>query len=89
MTTACIAPHPRQTFPRRTSSASGPTSTVKFDVLNADLLFASPANFVFPALAGPNAGMFDWGLPFFFGRKVFTSIEGRNTPAGVGPYWAY
>jgi len=28
-------------------------------------------------------------LPFFFGRNVFTAIEGRNTPAGPGPYWAF
>ena len=32
---------------------------------------------------------FDWGLPFFFGRRVFVAIEGRSTPAGAGPYWAY
>jgi hypothetical protein len=42
-------------------------------------------------LAGPNsiAKTFDWGLPFFFGRKVYTAIDGQNTPGGVGPYWAY
>jgi hypothetical protein len=40
-------------------------------------------------LAGPNSGTFDWGLPFFFGRNVFTAIESQNTPGGVGPYWAY
>lgn len=32
---------------------------------------------------------FDWGLPFFLGRKVFNAIEGAPTPAGIGPYWAY
>jgi hypothetical protein len=30
---------------------------------------------------------FDWGLPFFFGRTVFTAIEDRGTPAG--PYFAF
>lgn len=30
-----------------------------------------------------------WGLPFYFGRTIFTAIEGRNTPAGPGPYIAY
>jgi len=44
---------------------------------------------VFPNLGGPSAGNFDWGLPFFFGRNVFTAIETRNTPAGTGPFWAY
>jgi hypothetical protein len=33
--------------------------------------------------------VFDWGLPFFFGRKVFTAIDSRATPAGIGPYYAF
>ncbi len=33
---------------------------------------------------------FDWGLPFFYGRTVFTAIEGKNTGSGgVGPYFAF
>jgi hypothetical protein len=33
---------------------------------------------------------FDWGLPFYFGRNVFTAIEGQNTGSGgVGPYFAF
>ena len=32
---------------------------------------------------------FEWGLPFFYGRDVYTAIEGKDTPAGPGPYWAY
>lgn len=70
----------------------GTTSTVVFQVANADSLFAANPNaFAFDNLAGPNADAtsFDWGLPFFFGRNVFTAIEGQNTPAGIGPYLAY
>ena len=44
---------------------------------------------VFGELGGPNAGSFDWGLPFFYGRAVFTAIEGQSTPGGAGPYWAF
>ena len=40
-------------------------------------------------LAGPLSGMVDLGLPFFFGRNVFTAIEGKSTPGGTGPYSAY
>jgi hypothetical protein len=72
--------------------AGGATSIVVFQVANADSLFAAnPNTFAFDNLAGPNsdATSFDWGLPFFFGRNVFTAIEGRNTPAGIGPYVAY
>jgi hypothetical protein len=68
---------------------NGASGTVNFTVGNADSLTASETVGVANGLAGPNPGMFDWGLPFFFGRNVFTAIEGQNTPAGVGPYWAY
>jgi len=51
-------------------------------------LFANQADFVFNNLGGPGHDSFDWGLPFF-GRNVFTAIEGRSTPGGTGPYWAY
>lgn len=36
-------------------------------------------------------GYFDWGLPFFFGRNVYTAIQGVTPPSGVsaGPWWAY
>ena len=67
------------------------SGTVNFSVANADGLFNNFSNdTVLGDLAGPNtlAG-FDWGLPFFYGRNVFTAIEGKSTPVGVGPYWAY
>ena len=32
---------------------------------------------------------FDFGLPFFYGRYVYTVIENRNTSGGAGPYFAF
>jgi hypothetical protein len=32
---------------------------------------------------------FDWGLPFFYGRRVATAIQGYSTSAGTGPYIAF
>lgn len=82
-----------------TDAASG---LVSFSVANADNLFhANPSFVAFPTLAGPMSAIdntapdtswssyFDWGLPFFYGRSVFTAIRGRGTPAGQGPYYAY
>lgn len=69
---------------------NGVSNAVGFRIANADSLFSS--NFsAFDALAGPNgdSGSFDWGLPFFYGRTVFTAIEGKTTPRGAGPYFAY
>ena len=71
-------------------TVSGSASdSINFSVVSADSLFATSANFVFPTLAGPNTGIFDWGLPFFYGRNVYTAIESRSTPKGSGPFWAY
>ncbi len=71
-------------------TASG---TVDFSVANADALFANESDSAFGDLGGPvstsNSNSFDWGLPFFFGRNVFTAIEGMSTPGGAGPFWAY
>ncbi len=81
-------PQSQTTFTAETTSGSA-SATLKFSVDSADKLFSTSANFVFPTLAGPNPGTFDWGLPFFFGRNVFTAIESRSTPKGSGPFWAY
>ena len=66
---------------------NGATSAVAFNVGNADALNGSFT--AFSEVAGPNPGGFAWGLSFFFGRTIFTSIEGQSTPAGVGPYFAF
>ncbi len=68
------------------------TSAVNFSVANADQLFgANPAFNAFDDLAAPtgDAMTFAWGLPFFYGRNVYTAIEGRVTPGGNGPYFAF
>jgi hypothetical protein len=70
----------------------GSPGTVNFSIENADMLF-STNNTAFSTLGGgPSGGgtsSFDWGLPFFFGRNVFTAIDGLSTPGGTGPYYAY
>jgi len=85
-------PASTQSLSATNQGTSGAISIVVFQVANADSLFAAnPAFAAFGNLAGTNsdATSFDWGLPFFFGRNVFTAIEGQNTPAGAGPYVAY
>ena len=72
--------------------ASKGASTVSFSVANADQLFgANPSFEAFDDLAAPSGDnvTFAWGLPFFFGRSVYTAIEGRTTPGGTGPYVAF
>lgn len=68
---------------------AGATTTFNFSVGNAQTLTSNQNDGVAPGVAGPDPGTFDWGLPFFYGRNVYVAIEGRNTPAGSGPYVAY
>jgi hypothetical protein len=41
------------------------------------------------AITAFTPGYFDWGLSFFYGKTVFTAINGADTPGGPGPYFAY
>jgi len=64
---------------------------VNFTIENENNL--SGSNTAFSTLAGPYGSTppaeFDWGLSFFYGRNVFTAIDGMSTPGGTGPYFAY
>jgi len=84
-------PSTTQTLSATNSGATGsPSGAVSFSVANADDLFNNNPNATaFGQLAGPNSLGFDWGLPFFYGRNIFTAIQGKSTPGGTGPYWAY
>ena len=69
--------------------AGGSTASESFAVVSAETLTVSVT--AFPGLAGTNSApqSFDWGLPFFFGRKVATVIQGYTTADGSGPYIAF
>ena len=89
-------PSATQSLSAITEGSTGtPSSTITFSVANADDLFNdNPTATVLGQLAGPNIlpnnlTGFDWGLPFFYGRNVYTAIYGQSTPGGTGPYWAY
>jgi hypothetical protein len=94
------------------ATGSSVSSEIPFSVTSANTLFSvnSGNNTAFSDLAGPNTpgtslpaltlaadGYFDWGLPFFYGRNVYTAIQGvtpPSTPASgvavpAGPWWAY
>ena len=70
-------------------AASGSANVVvNFQVGNASTLISS-GNIVFNDLGGAYSTLFDWGLPFFLGRRVFVGIETTSSSFGVGPYWAF
>jgi uncharacterized protein DUF3443 len=82
--------------------ASGsPSSTVNFSVDNFDnVTSANPTDAAFSNITGPQgtgacsssntpACTFDWGLPFFYGRNVFTAIDGTTVGTTQTPFFAY
>jgi hypothetical protein len=67
-------------------------NNVAFSVGNTITMLNS--NFdAYPQLAGTlppgNAGTFDYGLSFFYGRRVAVAVQGATTKAGTGPYIAF
>lgn len=66
--------------------ANGASGTVNFSIANAETLFNN-GDFAYSDLGGTfSTGAFDWGLPFFFGRNVFTGFQSTTYASG---YWAY
>jgi hypothetical protein len=78
---------------------NGATYADSFLFYNAETTFnANPTYAVVPGVgANPNiifpstayADSFDFGLPFFYGRAVYTAIEGRAAGGTEGPYFAF
>ena len=75
-----------------TDTATGPLLPVNFTIGNATNLFTNnPSDAAFPTLGGPNGSVnnvivgFDWGLPFFFGRKVYVLFEQQTFAGASGP----
>lgn len=79
------------TFSATQTGTNGASNSVVFSVENAVTYFASPEKSVLPNLAGTigNTRTFDWGLPFFYGRRVYKGIEGQPSVLGVGPFYAF
>ena len=76
------------------SQTGATASKIYFDIADADTLFSTDS--VFNDLGGyvdPSVYVFDFGLPFFFGRNIYIGIDGKSVPSlgsGVtGPLWAY
>jgi hypothetical protein len=77
---------------------TGSTSTVDFTIVSlAQLSGAASAFDDIGLTAATSTGTeplnndFDFGMPFFFGKSVFTGIVGRSAGTGgpTGPYFAY
>jgi hypothetical protein len=80
-----------QTLPLSIQLRAGGDFNTNFNVVSADSL-TDPSITAFPGLAGtlpPSLDGFDWGLSFFYGKRVATVISGATTSVGTGPYIAF
>jgi hypothetical protein len=65
------------------------SAVINFSIGNADQIFQT-GNYAFNNLGGTfDNASFDWGLPFFFGRSVYTVIEGHRVGSINGPFYAF
>ena len=90
-TSGYYCPASSQTLTVTNTGTNGSNAAITLNIDNGDSLVNS-GNFAFSSLAGPGGNRtsgFIFGVPFFYGRTVFTALNGANTPAGPGPYFAY
>jgi len=79
------------------SGSNGVSASAAFTLYNAYTLLEGTNSAAAGIGANPNAitnadfypNSFDFGLPFFFGRNVYTALEGRSAGTTVGPYMAF
>jgi hypothetical protein len=70
-----------------TTSAPVPFTIGNYSVQSA----ANPTFVVFATLGGTNSdtSSFDFGLPFYMGRRVYHVIEGDVVDTNTGPFIAF
>jgi hypothetical protein len=82
-------PATTQNFTATNQGGNGTSGSISFSVANTDTLFEVD-DFAYSELGGISGTTapyyFDWGLPFFFGRNVYTGLQSATYPDG---YWAY
>ncbi|MDR6504057.1 hypothetical protein J2785_007251 [Burkholderia ambifaria] len=68
---------------------NGVSSAVNFNIANAQALFGNPDNFAFNDLVSDGGpGVLNLGLPFFFGRTIYSGID-QTASGGPAPFVAF
>jgi hypothetical protein len=84
-------------FSATITGVNGLSAAVNFTIGDAFTLFSNNQTFsAFSNLGGSaasgsssGAGTFAWGLPFYYGRNVYTAMENTNAGGTNGPYFAF
>jgi hypothetical protein len=65
------------------------TNRVDFAIADPSATFVTTASAFIDLAGGPGSTNFTWGMPFFYGRKIYVGIDQRMAGAYTGPYYAY
>ncbi len=85
----CPAVAPQSAFAVNTGvGTNNASSTVDFAVADPTTFVANAAAFIDLA-GGGGSTTFTWGMPFFYGRKIYIGIDQRVAGIYTGPYYAY
>ena len=86
-----LCPSPPLALSLTVAGQNGAMTSAAISVVDPRALFGSSSLTAFNNIGAPNTDPngIVLGLPFFFGRNVFTAIEGAATPGGAGPYVAF
>jgi hypothetical protein len=85
----CPAVAPQSVFAVNTGvGVNNATNTVNFAIADPNTFVANATAFVNLG-GGGGATHFTWGMPFFYGRKIYVGIDQRIAGTYTGPYYAY
>ena len=85
----CPAVAPQSAYAVNTGvGANGGSGTVNFAIADPNTFVATASAYTNLA-GGGGAGSFTWGMPFFYGRKVYVGLDQRSAGAYQGPFYAY
>jgi hypothetical protein len=69
--------------------ANNANNRVDFAIADPSSTFVTTAAAFIDLAGGPGSTNFTWGMPFFYGRKIYVGIDQRMAGAYTGPYYAY
>lgn len=85
----CPAVAPQSAYAINTGvGANGGGGTVNFAIADPNTFLANASAYANLA-GGGGSETFTWGMPFFYGRKVYIGIDQRTAGAYKGPFYAY
>jgi hypothetical protein len=65
------------------------SSTVNFAIADPNNTFVLDAAAFTNLAGGPGSTGFTWGMPFFYGRKIYFGIDKKVAGTYTGPFYAY